>query len=158
MSQNYAFRHGAGFELTYRNIIPKIIIEKKIENVGCGELFDYKFWCFDGVVRYIQFIHDRKSGQIKNPFFNTKWEKQNFSVNCPLELLKDVNPERPDNLDLMIDIAQKLSSGFKYVRTDLYRLNDGEIFFGEMTFYPSIGVFRWSDESVNRSIGDLLKI
>ena len=37
-------------------------------------------------------------------------------------------------LDEMIAVAETLARDLKHVRVDLYRLNDGRIKFGEMTF------------------------
>ena len=45
----------------------------------------------------------------------------------------------PDNLSEMIDVAEKLSSGFKFLRVDLYNVK-GKIYFGEQTFYPAAGM------------------
>ena len=52
MSSNFAFRFS--LQLHYRDIIPKIIAEQYKSNRG--DLFDYKFLCFDGKVEYIWVI------------------------------------------------------------------------------------------------------
>lgn len=62
-----------GFELQYFNIPPKIIIEKKMENEGHDELFDYKFWCFNGSAKYVQFVHDRFHGGVKHIVYDMNW-------------------------------------------------------------------------------------
>jgi hypothetical protein len=38
----------------------------------------------------------------------------------------------------MIAIAKKLSTGIPFVRIDLYEVN-GNVYFGEYTFYPAAG-------------------
>lgn len=65
---------------------------------------------------------------------------------------------RPDNLELMIDLAKKLSDGFKFVRVDFYRLNDGTIYFGEMTFTPEAGQGKWYGQDMGLQFGDLIKL
>ena len=40
----------------------------------------------------------------------------------------------------MIRIAKILSKDFKFVRVDLYDIN-GKVYFGELTFSPTNGVF-----------------
>ena len=153
LSLNYAFKFG--LELQYKDITPRIIIEKKLENQGVGELFDYKFWCFNGKVEYIQFITNRFHGGIQTAFYDKYWKKQNFTTHSLSNLMKK-DIEKPNNLDEMIHLAQILSSSFNYVRVDLYRLDDGSIYFGEMTFTPSSGLIAFSDRTTAQNISKLL--
>ncbi len=152
MKENFAFK--AGFELQYRDMTPKIIIEKYIENQNAQDLYDYKFWCFNGKVKYIQFLSERKNG-LKMAFYNTKWEKQNFVYNYPLDT-KDII--KPDNLHDMILLAEKLSKGFYHVRIDFYRLDDGTIYFGEYTFTSMSGICKWNLNSINSDLGKFIKL
>ena len=153
MTQNYAFRHGAGLEINYRNIIPKIIIEKKIENEGYDDLFDYKFYCFNGNALFIKFYLDRYHGGPKIAFYTKDWIKQGFTDDYPIT---SMDIERPSNLPEMIKLAERLAQGFKFVRVDFYRLNDGKLLFGEMTFYPMLGIYKWNDKNLDKVFGDLL--
>ena len=41
--------------------------------------------------------------------------------------------EKPQNFTKMIEIAERISTGFPELRVDLYNI-DGNIYFGEMTF------------------------
>lgn len=151
LSTNFAFFYG--FELHYRDIPPKITIEKYVENDG-GKLYDYKFWCFNGQVKYMQF-RDDYSRDLKMVFFDTEWEKQPFYYDHPLY---DKELEKPDNYDEMIHIAQKLCQGFAFVCVDLYRLNDGTILFGEMTFTRSSGTGKWCNKKYNLMMGNLITL
>ena len=153
MNENFAFR--VGFELHYRDIEPKIIIEKYIENKGTDDLYDYKFWCFNGKVEYIQFLSERNLDGLKMAFYDKNWHKQKFVYSYPLDK-KTI--KKPDNLDVMIELAKKLSVGFNHVRVDFYRLNDGTIYFGEMTFTSASGTCKWNDERINRYFGNLIKL
>lgn len=144
----------SGFELQYYKIPPKIIIEKKIHNKGHQDIIDYKFMCFNGKVKYIQVILDRST----NPtmvFYDTNWIKQTFVYMYPLY---DKEIDKPANLNDMISIAEELSSDFKFVRVDLYRLDDGSIYFGEMTFTPHNGVIRWNEKDIDMKFGNLLRL
>lgn len=67
-------------------------------------------------------------------------------------------PEKPKSLNKMLEIAQKLSSPFSYVRVDLYELNDGTVLFGEMTFTPAGGMDHWDPPEWNYKLGQLLKL
>ena len=147
MVENFAFH--AGCELHYKNIQPKIIIEEYMEN-NSGDLYDYKFWCFDGKVEYIQFLSERNLGGLKMAFYDREWNKQNFVYSHPLDS-KDM--PRPENLDKMISLAEKLSKGFNHVRVDFYKLDDGRIVFGEMTFTSASGICKWNHEQINQFFG-----
>ena len=153
MNENFAFH--VGYELQYRDIEPKIIIEKFIENEGTNDLYDYKFWCFKGKVKYIQFLSERNLDGLKMAFYDTKWNKQNFVYDHPLDT-KTI--EKPDNLDLMISLAENLAKNFNYARVDLYRLNNGKIYFGEMTFTSASGTCGWSDAKINKYLGSLIEL
>ena len=144
-----------GFQLQYINIPPIIIIEKKIENEGHDDLFDYKFYCFAGNPQYIQFSFDRFKGGLRVASYNTNWELQPFAYNHPMA---EKSIERPDNLELMLNLAKKLSAGFKFVRVDFYRLEDGTIYFGEMTFTPDNGYGKWYGQDMGLKFGDLIKL
>ena len=154
MSENFAFRWG--YELQYRDIPPKIIIEKYIENqLSGGDLYDYKFWCFNGRVEYIQFLSERNLDGLKMAFYDRNWRKQDFVYSYPLDAK---NIPAPDNLDKMIELAETLSKNFGHVRVDFYRLDDGTIYLGEMTFTSASGLCKWNDEKINRYFGRLIKL
>ena len=152
LSENFAFK--AGFELHYRDIPPKILIEQYMENSGSDALYDYKFWCFNGEVKYMQF-RDDFSNNLKMVFYNLKWEKQPFYYDHPLY---DKELEKPNNFEEMIKIAKLLCKDFPFVCVDLYRLNDGTIYFGEMTFTRSSGTGHWNDDKYNLMFGNMLKL
>lgn len=155
MSLNFAFI--AGFQMQYLNIKPKIIAEEYIEN-GKDNLYDYKIYCFNGKPEYIQVVGNRNSDthKGKESFYNIHWLKQPFTsgVNPPYEMEKP----KPDNLDEMLSIAQKLSQDFIFVRVDLYKLDNGEIKFGEMTFTPNSGFNKWTPQKMDMLLGEKINI
>ena len=152
MAENFAYR--VGLELHYANINRKILAEQYIEN-DSGDLYDYKFWCFDGKVKYIQFLSERNTNGLKMAFYDRNWNKQNFVYSYPLDT-KTI--EKPDNLDEMIKLAEKLAEGFNHVRIDFYRLNNGQIYFGEMTFTSCSGMCKWTPQDENLIMGSLIKL
>ena len=46
--------------------------------------------------------------------------------------------EKPKSYEKMIELAEKLAQGFRFVRVDFYNIN-GKIYFGELTLYPGNG-------------------
>lgn len=146
--EDYSFK---AFEMQYHNIPRRILAEEYIENRS-GNLNDYKFRCFNGKVELISFVTDRYQG-IKMDWFDREWNT--------LPITLDGNPHsekpvpRPDNLDEMIEIAETLAAGFPHVRVDLYRLDNGRIYFGEMTFTPSSGMAKWDSPEWDYKLGSL---
>ena len=58
----------------------------------------------------------------------------------------------------VIKLAEILAKDFLHVRVDFYRLNDGRIIFGEMTFASDSGMSVWNLDSINYRLGNLIKL
>ena len=152
---NYCYLMG-GLDVQYIHIKPRILVEKFIENDG-GDLYDYKFCCFDGEPKVIIHIMERYTERDERIIcFDTDWNLLPFNIFTPLE--QPDNIPRPKNLEKMVEIARTLSQGFPSVRVDLYALNDGSIKFGEMTFTTYSGIAPWHPESANEYMGSLIHL
>ena len=154
LKHNY-FYHGR--EWVYKNIVPRIIIQKYMENESDAELKDYKIFCFNGEPKIIQVDFD-KFTDYKQNYYSPDWEI------LPLELRHPSHREKidkPGHLSLMLQLASKLSKGFPFIRTDFFIIND-EVFFGEFTFYPENGF--WEFKSLdnkpewNEKIGSWIEL
>ena len=64
--------------------------------------------------------------------------------------------KRPQKLKLLIKLAEKLASEFKFVRVDFFETNSGELKFGEMTLSPAAGNVHFIPESKNTEFGSWL--
>ena len=123
-------------EPVYRDIPRKLLLEQKLGSAK--DINDYKFFCFNGKVRFIQVDTDR-SGSHKRNFYDVNWNKLPFEI---LYFNSKSSLPKPKNLNKMIFLAEKLSEKFHFVRTDLYN-DDGKIYFGELTFFPGGGFERF---------------
>ena len=151
MNINFAY---VSLELHYLNIKRKIIAEIFVENSN-GDLYDYKAYCFDGRVESIAFLSGKDLKKRRIAFFDTKWNKLNYTDTYPQF---EIEIPKPKNLDLIIKICEKLSKGFSFVRIDFYVLNDGSMKFGEFTFTPFSGMIRFNPPIQDRIFGDMLKL
>jgi TupA-like ATPgrasp len=143
LEQNY---YWALREYQYFNIRPRVLLEEFLETEGDWPL-DYRFWCFDGKPEVIQVDnHDHNI----NPFYDLNWNRLTLHYREPGPV---PGPKRPDNLDEMISLAARLSEGFDFVRVDLYSVG-GKIYFGEMTFTPTAGMFRLMPEEWEIGLGE----
>ena len=119
-----------------------------------GEVNDYKVFCFNGKAKYIMFLTDRQTN-LKMAFYDTDWNLMPFVYSY--DRLTDHVP-RPDNLEELIRISEKLAQGFPHVRVDFYRLNTGKYKFGEMTFTSYSGACLWNPPEYNQILGDLIDL
>ena len=154
---DYAFI--SDYELHYRFCEPRIIAEEYLTNGslsdGSGDdLWDYKFWCFGGRCHFVQFLSNRATG-LEMAFFNREWEKTSFVYSYPRN---EREIAKPENLDEMIEVAETLAVGFPHVRVDLYRMSDGRIVFGEMTFTSMGGYCDWDPPETDEALGGLFEL
>ncbi len=135
----------------YLKIKPQILIEEFMTDENNAQPSDYKFFCFHGKCHYIQ-VNSGRETEHKLSFYDKNWELQAFS----LKTYKIAEVEKPNHLKEMIEVAEKLSSGFDFVRVDLYSLPDG-VRFGEMTFCPNGGFEAISPRHYDYEMGKLWK-
>jgi hypothetical protein len=88
-------------------------------------------------------------------FYDLDWNLQPFVYNYEK---KEEPVDRPDNLDELIKCAEVLAEGYVQVRVDFYRLNDGTLKFGEMTFTSSSGMSRWEPKEYDKILGDMINV
>src|SRR5699024_256323 len=107
----------------YKNVKPRIIAEEYMEDEGGDKigLTDYKFYCFDGVPKYLYVssgLENHATARIS--FLTLDWKFAPFgrSDYKPFEEL----PRKPENLQAMIETAKNLSEGFPFLRVDLYEI------------------------------------
>jgi len=129
-------------EWPYKNIQPKVLVEKLLIPEGGGTPNDYKLHCFNGKVHFIQVDFDRGSKNHTRNWYNIGWERVPFYwaslIKGILTVPNNMEIDKPKSLDLMINLAEKLSSPFPYVRIDFYDI-DNKVYFGEITFYQDNG-------------------
>lgn len=131
MATNYAYV--CAYEMQYRDIPPKIIIEEYMEDTN-GQLQDYKVLCFDGKPELIWVDRDRSTDHKRN-LYDLEWNLLPYKINTYKNF---PSPQKPICLKRLIELAAKLSQGFPFVRVDFYIVGDS-VFFGEMTFSSSSG-------------------
>lgn len=117
-------------EFSYRDICKRILLEKLIPE----KPFDYKVHVFNGTCRLIQVDIDRFSKHTRN-FYDIDWQFIPLKIQYPNSTSIIA---RPVELNKMINLSEKLSFGFVYLRVDWYIYQD-KLKFGEITFYPGSG-------------------
>ena len=124
-----------GREWPYKDVPRKIIAEKyMVDASNCGELTDYKFFCFNGVPKFM-YISNDNSENATTDFFDMEFNRLDMRMKDPNS---NVIPPKPYLFNEMKAIAEKLSQGIPFVRVDLYVIG-GSIYFGELTFFHNAG-------------------
>lgn len=151
LSQNFYYM---GREWPYKNLKPRIIAEKYMEDHVDGELRDYKFFCFDGEPKAMFVASDRTDHGVFFDYFDLDFNHLDICQKYP-NAAKSIR--KPDNFEKMIELSRKLTKGFPHVRADFYEV-DGKLYFGELTFYHFSGFMPFQPEKWDGIFGDWLKL
>lgn len=144
-----------GREWPYKNVKPRIIAEKYMIDDSEKELRDYKFFCFGGVCKCMKVDFDRFIDHHAN-YYDSKGQLLNFGESiCPPNPNKNI--VLPQNRDIMIQLAEQLSKEIPFLRVDFYDVN-GQIYFGELTFFPATGLGSFTNEEWDYILGEWLHL
>ncbi|MPL77457.1 hypothetical protein SDC9_23313 [bioreactor metagenome] len=144
-----------GREYPYRNVKPRIIAEQLLERKDLKELMDYKFLCFNGKVKCSFICLNRNSiNGLNVDFYDLNWNLLPFERKYKQSGIK-ISP--PINYYQMIDLSEKLSSKFPFLRIDFYEI-DGQIYFGEFTFHPGGGVEKFYPKKWDNILGEMIEL
>lgn len=150
MQENY---YKMSREIQYKNCKPMIVCEKYLEDES-GELTDYKFFCFNGKPHFIYIVSNRFTKQ-KYDFLDLNWKKIPIIYADYPNAIQEY--KKPENLHEMIEVAEKLSKSFPFVRVDLYSIK-GKTYFGELTFTPANGMDTFDPPEVDYQLGTLIDL
>ena len=143
-------------EWPYKNVPKRIIAEQYIQSSAENTtLNDYKIFCFNGEPKYCQVISGRDS-KMSIDFFDFDWNHQPFHEpkNYPFA---DKEPRKPLKLDDMRKAARKLSHNKSFCRIDFYE-SGKDLFFGEITFYPTSGFGGFLPKEYDKVLGDMISL
>jgi hypothetical protein len=152
-----------GREWPYKNIPRRIIAEKyMVDNEKVSQYIgdtddnainDYKFFCFDGEPKAL-FVATDRGIDTRFDFFDMDFNHLPFKQGHPLaeKIIK-----KPDCFDEMVAFAKKLSFGIPQVRVDFYSIN-GQVYFGELTFYHYSGFTQFEPEEWDTKFGEWIKL
>lgn len=143
-----------GREWPYKDVPRKIIAEKYMEDVS-GDLKDYKFYCFNGEMKFVMINSDRNASRpTRADYFDRDFNWLDFTWGYSHA---EVHPKKPEQFEKMVAIVEKLAKGLPHIRVDLYDCN-GKIYFGELTFFDGSGFDKIEPLEWDYKIGKLLKL
>ena len=139
-------------EWPYKDVSKRILVEEYIED---DDLKDYKFFCFNGYAKFLKIDFNRFKNHQAN-YYDLNMNILPFGELC---CLPDYTRtfDKPQNFETMIDIVNRLSKDIPFSRIDLYNVR-GQIYFGEITFYPAGGMGRFEPDIWDLKLGDMLDL
>lgn len=152
MKHNYFWM---GREWPYKNVKPRIIAEKYMENAATKELRDYKFFCFDGMAKCMKRDFDRFVEHHAN-YYNNNGNLLKFgeAICSPVY---DADVSLPETFPQMKEFVEKLNAEKPFLRADFYDV-EGNVYFGELTFYPATGLGQFTSEERDMKLGKWLPV
>ena len=152
LKQNFYY---SGREWPYKNVKPRIIAEKYMEDTKIQELRDYKFFCFGGEVKCFKIDYDRFISHKAN-YYSPDGEILKIGEEiCSPDFSRAITI--PPELEKMEELASLLSKNTPFLRVDFYDV-DGKIYFGELTFFPASGFGKFIYEQNDTLLGLWLKL
>lgn len=136
-------------EWAYSFIIPKVFVEEFIEPNKLAPPADYKFYIIEGKMKFCHYISNR-GFQTMEQTIDITGEDLKTELYPSFKLSSTF--EKPALWNEMIRVAEKVATGFKCVRVDLF-FESGRIYVGEMTFWPMAGCYKGNGQ---KKIGRLL--
>ena len=143
-----------GREWCYRDIPRKIVGEQLLVNGADPDLPDYKVICCDGEPKYVEIHRTRFIAHTLDCYdlSGKRMDVSHYYNTSGLELA-----ELPEFWQEMLDLSRVLAEGIPQVRVDWY-FADGQLYFGEMTFYLGSGFDEFVPDEFNEVFGDWVKL
>lgn len=145
-----------GREWPYKNVKPRIIIEKYMEDKSDKAMRDYKFFCFNGKAK-IMYLSE---GLENHSTAGISFYDMDFKLtDCKRKDYRQIDyaPKKPKNWEKMKDFSNVLSKNIPHLRVDWYEIN-GRLYFGELTFSTCSGMLPFEDEKWDKKLGDLIDL
>ena len=145
-----------GREWPYKDVKPRIIAEKYLQEENEEGLIDYKVHCFNGEPKLILVCKNRfHQSEFQESFFDTKWSQ--LELSRPGIKKCSPIPRRPVLLNDMLSVASVLSSGIPFMRVDFYEV-ENHLYFGELTLYPASGLLPFEPDRYDKILGDWIDL
>ncbi len=152
MSDNYAYKWGT--ELHYRDIKPKIIIEKYIDPAESNH--EIQIWCFSKQIKFVSVESIKDADTLVRGTFYPDEKPTEFAIS-PNHYKKMTSIPDKKAFHKALELAKKMLVDVPYVRIDFIEYN-GSVLFRELTFTSGSGLSVIEPEKFNRVLGDWIQL
>ena len=151
LEQDYSF--WGGFEMNYRGIEPKILIEPLLTDEINTPPREIEVYCFNGNPKIFVSVRYGENREICS-------YDENFNIIDLVFHNDEKNIIKQEKADCLIkqtfDLSIRLSKGFSFVRCDWLIFNN-KLYFNELTFNPYSGFMRF-DKKWNLKLGNYINL
>ncbi|MCI8642037.1 MAG: glycosyl transferase [Lachnospiraceae bacterium] len=156
MFDNYYYKSQ---EWQYKNIKPRIIVEKLLLDSKGHIPNDYKFHFINGKLEFIYCSIDRE-GENYRSIYDPEWNRMDIEWVAKKDIRgqmvgKDI--DCPNNFERMREIGEQIAKKFSYVRVDFYEV-DGKLYYGEITLHHGSGFDIFRPEKYDLEFGKKLRL
>ncbi|MDB4345886.1 hypothetical protein OAA45_01015 [bacterium] len=139
------------FPLWYSQIPPRIMFEEflSVDDGSRSIPYNYNFFVFSGTVRFIVVDIDRFEDH-RRSLFTRDWAHLDVTYKYP----KGPKLLPPKNLEIMVQMAEKLSDEREFIRIDLYDLGT-RVVFGEVTHSPDASCVILDPDEFDFEVGQM---
>ncbi|MBO7470491.1 MAG: hypothetical protein J6T78_01375 [Bacteroidaceae bacterium] len=136
---------------------PRVLAEEYMSNFE-DQLYDYKFFCFDGkpMIMYVAIEHFKGERYETYPisFYDLDWNRLDVTYGHHARA-REV--PRPNHFEEMKSMAQKLSKDFPFVRVDFFDTGE-KLYVAELTFNPGGGFIPYLPVEFDEYMGSLFNL
>ena len=140
-------------EWAYKGITPCIICEEHLTSDE-SSMFEYNFYCYNGMPKLVEITYKENPDTARTNMYDLNFNllERKYKT-LPLEFA----PEKSKEYEQMLAYEKMLSQGFPFVRVDFFLVKN-KIYFGEMTFYPISGIYKFNPISFDHFLGSFLEL
>lgn len=128
-------------ELQYKS--PPKIVARELLDIRLDR--EFRIYCIGGKVQFIMHrSYERGKAHIGLRYYGRDWGDPGFAPAMRGSKFYAMKPiTKPETMDEMIELAEKLATPFEFVCADFYELAGGGVKFGELTFASFRGTLRF---------------
>lgn len=152
MNSNFAY--SCGFELHYRDIKPKIIIEEYIDPSKSNN--EIQVWCFNNEIKFVSIETNKYAENLMRGTFYLDGSPTEFEIS-PNHYKKVKKLYNKKAFYKAIELVKKLNIDTPYVRIDFIEWND-TVKFREITFTSGTGLSLIKPIQYNKILGEWIKL
>jgi hypothetical protein len=152
LKKNYYWLHR---EWPYKYVKPKIICEQFI-SANDASPDDYKVLCFNGSAKLIQ-VHSDRFHNHRQDIYDLNWNRIDMAWGFETSDYLAPADKKPEQLEKMLALSERLAQHTYQVRIDWYHV-DGNLYFGEMTFFDGAGFTAFANEADDDLLGSWINL
>ena len=154
LKQNYYL---VNREWPYKNIPPRIIIEKLIPQLGYDNSIEYKVSTFNGKVKFVTVCEGPAHEEIERRH-NDHFDVNGNVIDFVATFHHAPHPvNAPKCMNELIRLSEILAKDTPYLRVDWYEV-DEKLLFGELTFYTWGGYCHFEPKEYDKILGEWITL